>query len=147
LSDSLACLTTPPVGGGTRTRRLGQRTETGLRFRVLRPHARGGLGEVFVAHDGELNREVALKEMQDQFAADPGSRVRFLLEAEVTGGLEHTGIVPVYSLGQYADGRPFYAMRALLQNLSEWQDGEDRQPPAFARLPFSEVLQQSPVGS
>src|SRR5262249_10309550 len=36
-----------------------------------------------------------------------------LLEAEVTGGLEHPGIVPVYGLGQYADGRPFYAMRFI----------------------------------
>ena len=41
-------------------------------------------------------------------ADDPASRQRFLLEAEITGGLEHPGIVPVYGLGQYADGRPFY---------------------------------------
>ena len=38
---------------------------------------------------------------------------RFLLEAEVTGGLEHPGIVPVYGLGTYADGRPYYAMRFI----------------------------------
>ena len=38
---------------------------------------------------------------------------RFLLEAEITGGLEHPGIVPVYGLGTYADGRPFYAMRFI----------------------------------
>lgn len=36
-----------------------------------------------------------------------------MLEAEVTGSLEHPGIVPVYGLGQYADGRPFYAMRFI----------------------------------
>src|SRR5262249_10820113 len=42
---------------------------------------------------------------------DPVSRHRFLLEAEVTGGLEHPGIVPVYGLGTYGDGRPYYAMR------------------------------------
>jgi serine/threonine-protein kinase len=81
------------------------------RYHVLRPHARGGLGEVFVALDTELNREVALKEIQAQYAQDPHSRSRFLLEAEVTGGLEHPSIVPVYGLGQYEDGRPCYAMR------------------------------------
>src|SRR5207249_3184136 len=68
---------------------------------------------VHVAHDAELHREVALKEIQGQHADDPASRSRFLLEAEITGGLEHPGIVPVYSLGQYADGRPFYAMRFI----------------------------------
>ena len=47
------------------------------------------------------------------YADDPESRARFLLEAEITGGLEHPGIVPVYGLGHYADGRPFYAMRFI----------------------------------
>jgi eukaryotic-like serine/threonine-protein kinase len=83
------------------------------RFRILRPHARGGLGEVFVAHDEELKREVALKEIQEKHADNPEARSRFLLEAEVTGGLEHPGIVPVYGLGSYGDGRPFYAMRFI----------------------------------
>jgi WD40 repeat protein/tRNA A-37 threonylcarbamoyl transferase component Bud32 len=83
------------------------------RFQVLRPYARGGLGEVFVALDQELHREVALKEIQEKHADNPESRARFLLEAEITGGLEHPGIVPVYGLGKYADGRPFYAMRLI----------------------------------
>ena len=74
------------------------------RFQILRPHARGGLGEVFVAKDGELNREVALKEIQLRHADHPESRARFVREAEITGGLEHPGIVPVYALGHYADG-------------------------------------------
>ena len=88
-------------------------TSDGQRFRVLRPHARGGLGAVFVALDAELNREVALKQILDHHADDPISRQRFLLEAEITGGLEHPGIVPVYGLGTYADGRPYYAMRFI----------------------------------
>ncbi len=92
---------------------VGTATSDGQRFRVLRPHARGGFGAVFVALDGELNREVALKQILDHHADDPISRKRFLLEAEVTGGLEHPGIVPVYGLGSYADGRPFYAMRFI----------------------------------
>jgi hypothetical protein len=83
----------------------GTPTSAGLRFRVLRPHARGGLGEVFVARDEELHREVALKEIQASHADDPLSRARFLLEAKVTGGLEHPGVVPVYGLGTYPDGR------------------------------------------
>jgi tetratricopeptide (TPR) repeat protein/tRNA A-37 threonylcarbamoyl transferase component Bud32 len=87
--------------------------EAGHRFRVIRPHAHGGLGEVYIAEDMELHREVALKEIQAQHADNPNSRGRFLMEAEVTGGLEHPGIVPVYGLGTYADGRPFYAMRFI----------------------------------
>jgi serine/threonine-protein kinase len=85
----------------------------GSRFQIVRPHARGGLGEVYVALDQELSREVALKEIQEKHADDPVSRGRFVLEAEVTGGLEHPGIVPVYGLGQYRDGRPYYAMRFI----------------------------------
>jgi tetratricopeptide (TPR) repeat protein/tRNA A-37 threonylcarbamoyl transferase component Bud32 len=85
----------------------------GSRFQIVRPHARGGLGEVFIALDQELRREVALKEIQERHADDPVSRGRFVLEAEVTGGLEHPGIVPVYGLGQYRDGRPYYAMRFI----------------------------------
>jgi serine/threonine protein kinase len=83
------------------------------RYRILRPHARGGLGEVFVALDQELHREVALKEIDEQHAHEAASRSRFVREAEITGGLEHPGIVPVYGLGQHADGRPYYAMRFI----------------------------------
>ena len=83
---------------------VGTATSDGLRFRVLRPHARGGLGAVFVALDTELHREVALKQILDRHADDPNSRQRFLIEAEITGGLEHPGIVPVYGLGHYAGG-------------------------------------------
>ena len=57
----------------------------------------------FVALDGELHREVALKQILEKHADHPNSRARFLLEAEITGGLEHPGIVPVYGLGAYAD--------------------------------------------
>ncbi|MFT5528348.1 MAG: hypothetical protein ACI9HK_006337, partial [Pirellulaceae bacterium] len=88
-------------------------TETGQRYRILRPHAEGGLGRVSVALDKELHREVALKELHLKFAGSQENRDRFLLEAEVTGGLEHPNIVPVYGLGKYADGRPFYAMRLI----------------------------------
>ena len=83
------------------------------RFQVLRPHRSGGLGEVFVAYDGKLHREVALKRIQQTHAADATSCQRFLREAEITGRLEHPGIVPVYDLVAAADGLPSYAMRLI----------------------------------
>lgn len=105
-----------------RTRDAGQTGESsvgtsgpsqGPRFRVLSFHAEGGLGKVSKAQDDELNRLVALKEIKERFADVAESRCRFVLEAEITGGLQHPGIVPVYGLGQYGDGRPFYAMRFI----------------------------------
>ncbi len=85
----------------------------GNRFEVRRPHAHGGLGAVFLAFDRELKRSVALKELLTGLAHDPAAQARFLWEAEITGSLEHPGIVPVYSLGQYADESPYYAMHLV----------------------------------
>jgi serine/threonine-protein kinase len=111
---------------------LGASTSSGSRFRKLRSHAKGGLGEVFIALDTEVNRDVALKEIQDCFADDLHHRGRFEFEAEVTGGLEHPGIVPVYGLGHTPDGRPFYAMRfikghSLKEAIRKFHEAE-RQP-------------------
>ena len=88
-------------------------TDGATRYRILRQHARGGLGVVYAAHDSELNRRVALKEIRDERAHDGASRQRFELEAVITGGLEHPGIVPIYGFGRHADGRPFYVMRFI----------------------------------
>ena len=85
----------------------------GERFQLIRQHARGGIGQVWLAHDGELQRDVAVKEIQPRYAESESQRARFVLEAEITGNLEHPGIVPVYSLGRNAEGRPFYAMRFI----------------------------------
>jgi eukaryotic-like serine/threonine-protein kinase len=116
------------------------------RFRILRPHAKGGLGEVFVAHDEELNRPVALKEIQLRHASNQDSCGRFLKEAEITGRLEHPGIVPVYGLGTYADGRPYYAMRFIegqdLREAIERFHAADKpgRDPSERRLTFRELL-------
>jgi eukaryotic-like serine/threonine-protein kinase len=103
----------------------GNNTTSG-RFTVLRPHAQGGLGKVSVALDHELNRQVALKEILPLRAGEADCQERFLQEAEITGQLEHPGIVPVYALGTYGDGRPFYKQRcpAKMQSLFEtcWAD-------------------------
>jgi eukaryotic-like serine/threonine-protein kinase len=82
-------------------------------YRELRYHAAGALGEVFMARNAELNREVALKFLKPSRAGDPESRRRFFLEAEVTSRLEHPGIVPIYALGTDNAGEPCYAMRFI----------------------------------
>ncbi len=83
------------------------------RYVVLRPHAKGGIGQVSVALDVALNREVALKELLDGRLEEPESRARFQIEAEVTARLEHPGIVPVYAIGCNERGEPFYVMRFI----------------------------------
>lgn len=125
----------------------GTSTSLGTRYVILRPHAKGGLGQVSVALDQELNREVALKEIQEKYADRPDSRERFVLEAEVTGGLEHPGIVPVYGLGQYDDGRPFYAMRfirgdSLKEAIAAFHqpDNPNRRDPGARQLELRKLL-------
>ncbi len=103
---------------------------------------------MFVALDTELNREVALKQILAHHADDPVSRQRFLLEAEVTGGLEHPGIIPVYSLGTYADSRPYYAMRfirgdSLKEAISRFHDDEMlKQDPGRRSLELRRLLRR-----
>jgi serine/threonine protein kinase len=130
----------------TRPSLAGQPSVPGMRFRILREHARGGLGAVFVAMDEELHREVALKEIHEKYAHHAESQSRFLLEAEVTGGLEHPGVVPVYGLGRYPDGRPFYAMRfirgdSLREAIERFYAADDgTRDPGERSLAFRELL-------
>jgi serine/threonine protein kinase/tetratricopeptide (TPR) repeat protein len=82
-------------------------------YRNLRFHAAGALGEVFLARNAELNRDVALKFLKPGRQRDATSLRRFLQEAEVTGRLEHPGVVPIYGLGTDPSGAPCYAMRLI----------------------------------
>jgi len=91
------------------------------RYQIINEHGRGGLGRVSRAHDRNLGRDVAVKEL---ISRGPVSEVRFLREALITARLEHPGIVPIYETGRRLDGTPFYAMklvagRSLRQLLAE----------------------------
>ena len=83
------------------------------RFNIVSAYAEGGLGEISIAHDSQLGRMVALKQIKARWADDVEARSRFLQEAQITGRLEHPGIVPVYALGFDASGRPYYVMRFI----------------------------------
>ena len=101
----------PPPGN--RTEGVGAAIATSTRYTDLNFHDQGGLGEVFLADDEQLGRKVAVKFIHEEFQSDKDLQRRFLIEAEVTGRLDHPGIVPVYGIGEGWDGRPFYVMRFI----------------------------------
>ena len=80
------------------------------RYQIINEHGRGGLGRVSRAHDRDLGRDVAIKEL---ISRGNLSEVRFLREALITARLEHPGIVPVHEAGRWPDGTPFYAMKLV----------------------------------
>jgi WD40 repeat protein/serine/threonine protein kinase len=83
------------------------------RYTLTRLHALGGIGQVWLARDDDLGREVALKELRPERERNPALAARFLREARITGQLQHPGIVPVYELvpGAANGEAPFYTMR------------------------------------
>ncbi len=107
--------------------------------RVLREHARGGMGRVSIARDENLHREVALKELFANGADNDTVVRRFLDEARITARLEHPGIVPVHAFGLDAQGRPFYTMKlirgkTLQEAIREYHRMADTAPEKTAAL-------------
>src|SRR5450432_257263 len=72
--------------------------------------ARGGMGRVVAARDLRIGRSVVLKELIEPSSSHA---TRFEREARVTARLQHPGIVPIYEIGRWPDGAPFYAMRMV----------------------------------
>jgi serine/threonine-protein kinase len=86
----------------------------GDRYSLERIHATGGIGRVWLARDKSVGRDVALKELRPDRAGSSSTVTRFLKEAQITGQLEHPGIVPIYEVGYRAtDDQPFYTMRFI----------------------------------
>ena len=80
-------------------------------YQLKRELARGGQAIVYVAHDTQMGRDVAFKQLLPGGPRD--AEERFLQESRVAGQLEHPGVVPVYELGRRADGQLFCAMRLV----------------------------------
>jgi len=80
------------------------------RFELLGELARGGLGRVFRARDPRTGRVVALKEV---LRPTKDIVARFAREAMVTANLQHPSIIPVYEVGRWRGGEPFYAMKLV----------------------------------
>jgi serine/threonine protein kinase len=82
------------------------------RYTIIELLGRGGMGAVYRARDGELERDVALKVLVPGItSADMCARL--LREARILAQLEHPGIVPVHDVGRTGDGHPFYTMKLV----------------------------------
>jgi eukaryotic-like serine/threonine-protein kinase len=101
---------TPALLDGARTHRRSSASCL-ARFFELKLHAAGGLGEVYEARDVAFSRQVALKFLKPGNVHQGETVDRFRGEAEITGRLEHPGIVPIYGIGEDNEGHPCYAMR------------------------------------
>jgi serine/threonine protein kinase len=104
-----------------RLRQAADTPETaGTRYTIRAELGRGGMGTVYEAHDGVLDRPVALKVLTLP-ESDAAEAVRMLHEARVMARLEHPGIVPVHDAGTLPDGRIYYAMKLVRgERLDRW---------------------------
>jgi len=82
-------------------------------YEIVSLLGKGGMGMVFSARQGSLDRHVAVKMLKPEGANNPLARDSFLSEACVTGDLEHPNIVPIYDLGYNSDGAFFYSMKQV----------------------------------
>jgi len=83
------------------------------RYQDLGPIARGAFGEVRRVHDTLLDRVVAMKVLHAEHARVDHIRRRFLTEVNVTGQLQHPGIVAVHDRGELTDGRLWFTMKEI----------------------------------
>jgi serine/threonine-protein kinase len=99
---------------------------------------RGGMGEVLLAHDRRIGRDVALKRLPLAAPSDEERRW-FLREARIQARLEHPAIVPVYEMGRDQTGRPFFTMKRIAgDTLARLIDGGDVSTQKLLRA-FAEV--------
>jgi serine/threonine protein kinase/Flp pilus assembly protein TadD len=79
-------------------------------YRIVEKIGAGGMGEVYLAEDTELNRKVALKFLPSHLCQDADCRARFKREAQAAAKLDHPNIVSVFEVGEFQD-RPFFSMQ------------------------------------
>ncbi|MFM9961585.1 MAG: protein kinase domain-containing protein [Planctomycetaceae bacterium] len=83
------------------------------RYVLVENFAHGGLGNLWRAEDTAIRREVAFKELLPKALKNPVQVERFIEEAQISGQLEHPGIIPIYDVGFQENGTPYYAMKLV----------------------------------
>jgi len=84
-------------------------------YRILKKLGRGGMGEVYLAEDANLPRQVAIKFMAREYAGEPELRERFQHEARAAALINHPNVVTIYEVGEF-ERQPYIVM--------EYIDGE-----------------------
>ncbi|HEY2785484.1 MAG TPA: serine/threonine-protein kinase [Fimbriiglobus sp.] len=92
---------------------------------------RGGIGVVYRARDRILGRDLAVKILREAYRDNADARQRFVDEAKIGSQMQHPAIVPVYEIGEFDDGRPYFTMKlvegqtlAELMRRREFPDGD-----------------------
>jgi eukaryotic-like serine/threonine-protein kinase len=107
-------------------------TELGS-LQIVRPLGAGGMGEVYLAVDRELDRQVAVKVLPANVTPDTGQVARFEREARAASALNHPNVCVIHALGRTDDGRRFIAM--------EYVEGETlRERLRRGRPPLADAL-------
>ncbi len=95
-------------------------------YRIVEKIGAGGMGEVYLAEDTKLNRNVALKFLPSHLCQDEDCRKRFKREAQAAAKLDHPNIIHVYEVSEFM-GRPFFAMQHV-EGLSLREFSSDKDP-------------------
>lgn len=118
-SDPEATLKVPLVGAdehghcSDKPRGAASRKPSDRRYTLQQDFAHGGIGRVWLAQDETICRQVAYKVLRSAAAKNRTAVERFLEEAQITGQLEHPGVVPIYDLGWQEGGAPYYSMKLI----------------------------------
>jgi len=108
-------------------------SETVSHYRILKKLGEGGMGEVYLAEDTRLGRQIALKVLPASYQYDPERRTRFLTEARAASALRSPNIAAIYDIGEH-DGAMFIAM--------EYVDGEVLSEHISRRtMPTAEIIE------
>src|ERR1700733_5786260 len=102
------------------------------------------MGAVLKGRDADLGRDLAVKVLLEAHREKPELLRRFVEEAQISGQLQHPGIVPVYELGTFADSRPYFTMKLVkgrtLAALLHERDNPEHDLPRFLGI-FEQVCQ------
>src|SRR5450755_1780574 len=100
------------------------------RYRIEKVLGKGGFGLVYLAHDGQLQRLVAIKVPHSKLVDRPETAEAYLTEARTVANLDHPNIVPVHDVGSTEDC-PFFIVSKYIEGSTLAQKIKDKRPSCY----------------